>query len=120
MHSNTNTNHVNFSYDTKEISSISLLCFFLPYCFANQLSASNKIDKCGPKEITKDINKINQSVQYVYNNWDWEVTKDLITKSNVLIQYENHWIIYGVQNLENQSNLSELKSSWGTSNSLGN
>ena len=87
------------------------MCFFLPYCFANQLSASNKIDKCGPKEITKDINKINQSVQYVYNNWDWEVTKDLITKSNVLIQYENHWIIYGVQNLENQSNLSELKSS---------
>ena len=87
------------------------MCFFLPYSFANQLNTGNIIEKCSQKEINNNIEKINQSVQYVYNNWDWEIAKDLITKSTVLIQYENHWIIYGIHNLENPTNLSELKSS---------
>ncbi len=85
------------------------MCFFLSNSFANQVVPFTAVEKCNQNEISKDINKIDKSVQYAYKSWDWEVARELIAKSTLLIQYENSWIIYGLQNFKNNLNLSDLK-----------
>jgi len=78
---------------------IFLFCvFFSSASFANQPLANQAFKHCNERELNKDIKKINQSVQYVYKSWDWELASELIDKSVILVQFKNYWIIYGIHN----------------------
>jgi hypothetical protein len=75
------------------------LCFFLPVINANQPKNEKLIELCNERDLNKNINKINLSVQYVYKNWDWELARELIDKSVILVEFKNYWILYGIHNI---------------------
>jgi len=92
---------------------ISFFCafFLVSTTFANQANTNREILHCNSRENNQNIFKINQSVQFVYKNWDWQLAKDLIDKSVILVQYENFWIIYGFHNAIEPSVLLKIKNS---------
>ncbi len=45
----------------------------------------------------------------VYEEWQWNVAKQLRSNSTILIQFENYWLLYGLHNLNSPKRLEELK-----------
>lgn len=86
------------------------MCFFFTYCFANEQSKHQFIDTCSSQDVGSDIKEIDESVQYIYQHWNWPVAKDLVYKNSLLIQYDVYWLIYNQANLSQQELLAQFKS----------
>ena len=88
------------------------MCFFLFILLNSKTAVANEFNSAIPNCKTSDTNNlspINQSVQMVYGEWQWNVAKQLRSDSTILIQFENYWLLYGLQNINSSNNLEDLK-----------
>lgn len=69
--------------------------------------SNSKIQNCNTSD-TKTLESVNQSVQFVYQQWQWNAADNLRGKSTILIQFENYWLLYGLQNINSSHKLQDL------------